>query len=322
MMRGIHLVAPVSFLPSRVLTLSELSIIERFQKDAEMLRNDVGYQQIYLAGETEDHVDLAIAAGKKCLDASGAKPEQITAVLMCSHFKSGSWERIGQLRVHAELGLAPECSVTDIATGNCTGLLRTLALAHAMVLSSDRPQRILVLASDRLDQRFVRRRVGSRIFGDGASAMLITSSEDSFFAPKLKMTHLPATWVIPSFLDISRLNGDTAVEAAMLRAFKIGAEKVATNTMESASLRPTDLCLIATTNYGPRFWHSMFDKLALPMELIYRETLPKVGHVATSDVLYNVLSADRDGLVIKGKKILLISTGIGIACEAMTLEVV
>ena len=321
MMTSINLVSPVSFLPSKVLSLSELSLIERFQKNAEALKNEIGYQNIFVAGDTEDHVDLAIAAGKKCLASCGAKPEQITAVLMCSHFKSASWERITQLRVHAEFGLSPECSVTDISTGNCTGLLRTLALAFAMINTSAQPQRILLLGSDRLDQRFVRRRFGDRVFGDGASALLLTSGDDSLFEPKLRMTHAPTTWVDPSFLDISRLNDNVRVEAAMLSAFRTGAEKVVKAALQSASLQPSDLCLIATTNYGARFWHDMFDKLALPMALMYCETLPKVGHVATSDVLYNVLAADRAGLLVKNKQVLMISLGIGIACEALTLEV-
>lgn len=313
----LQIAAPVAFLPEKIVSIDELAQAERFQRDVAELKSEFGYRQIYVA-EQRDHVDLAVAAARKCLKLAGIESRRLSAVILASHFQNAGWERIAQLRIHAELALQSSAVVLDVTTGNCTGLLRALAVACGLMQAHPTWRQVLVIGSDCVDPRFVRRRIDKRVFGDGACALLVTRPDVPAGGLRFLLRTPPAAYADPSFRDISQL--DSRREQDMLRAFITGAESVVTQALNEAEISVDALSVVATTNYGTRFWDHVLARPTVPASLRFGETLPTVGHVPTSDVLYNLLAAHKAGRVVNGKSVLLLALGIGISCEAAVLQ--
>ena len=152
--------------------LETLAKSERFTKDLDKLKGQ-GYEQIQVA-KGLSQVDMAIAAGKQALQRP-ASPS-ISHVFYCSYWGDENWGEFHCLKIHHQLGLAPDIVVTNVKSNNSTAIFSAFSLAR-LILQEKPDKAVLVLSADKVDKRFVRRRFSAGVFGDGAAAVFLTTRE-------------------------------------------------------------------------------------------------------------------------------------------------
>lgn len=304
---GIWLQGLEYFLPEKIASIDELARIERFQSDLPMIKDTLGYRQVHVATQ-DDNVALAVRAGRLVLERHGIDAHAIDAVVVCGHFEDAEWQRISTCRIHSDLALRPDCTVFDVKTGNCTGAFQGIAVARGL-LAGFGFQHVLVLCADKLNTRFVRRRIGRRVFGDGACGFVVTPG-----GGELELIGRPQAVTDPRFLRIDKLTPD--IETEMLASFRAAAATIVGQALDSAGVKAADVGLIFTTNYEARFWARIFQDTGLNEGAWRGDGLASIGHVPVSDPLINYVRHRVEHGVEKGSPVLFLSVGLGVSAQA------
>jgi len=140
-------------------------------------RTGIGSRHVLQHGETLQ--GLSIQAAKNALSMAGIEPTDLDMVICAS---SSPDDMFGDApSVAKALGCETSTVAFDL-TAACSGFLLAAVTAGKFLTASDKPQKALVLGADALsrwvdwDDRNV-----CILFGDGAGAMVLESSEESGF---------------------------------------------------------------------------------------------------------------------------------------------
>jgi len=156
------------------LPIDALARSERFLGELEVLK-DLGYREIGGIKKISQ-VDAAISVGKAHL--ARLNSPSVGRVIYCTFWNDEIWTEFHCAKIHYALGLLSDVSVTNLRVNGATGIFMAIELAQAYVTAN--PSRgVLVIAADKIDARFVRRKFSGGLFGDGAaSAFLSTQPVD------------------------------------------------------------------------------------------------------------------------------------------------
>jgi 3-oxoacyl-[acyl-carrier-protein] synthase-3 len=164
----------VIHLPERVETNEMLQ--EQFPRwDLALIEEKTGIRQRHIAGPDETASDLAVKAVQKLFETESIQPESIDFLLLCTQTPDYPLPTTACL-IQDRLGLKTSCGALDFNLG-CSGYVYGLALADGLI-QSGAAKNILLLTAETYskyidaDDRSLR-----TIFGDGASATLINSSQ-------------------------------------------------------------------------------------------------------------------------------------------------
>jgi 3-oxoacyl-[acyl-carrier-protein] synthase-3 len=157
-----------SYLPSRVLTNSELS--RMVDTSDEWIAQRTGIRERHIAAEGETTSDMAIAAARAALAAADVDAQSIDLIVLATSTPDNTFPA-SAVSVQAGLGithgaafdLQAVCSGFVFALSTVDGLLRTGAFKRALVIGSETFSRIL----DWTD------RGTCVLFGDGAGAVVV-----------------------------------------------------------------------------------------------------------------------------------------------------
>jgi 3-oxoacyl-[acyl-carrier-protein] synthase-3 len=157
-----------SYLPSRVLTNSELS--RMVDTSDEWIAQRTGIRERHIAADGETTSDMAIAAARAALAAADVDAQSIDLIVLATSTPDNTFPA-SAVSVQAGLGithgaafdLQAVCSGFVFALSTVDGLLRTGAFKRALVIGSETFSRIL----DWTD------RGTCVLFGDGAGAVVV-----------------------------------------------------------------------------------------------------------------------------------------------------
>jgi len=163
-------------LPASVLDNEQLSA-EFPEWSVEKISAKTGIDRRHIASETEFSSDLAIAAGRKLLDARGIDPTTIDYLIVCTQSPDYYLPSTACI-VQDALGIPTSAGATDITLG-CSGFVYALGLAKGLI-ESGQVSNVLVITADTYS-KFINPADKSvrTIFGDGAAATLVTADGDS-----------------------------------------------------------------------------------------------------------------------------------------------
>ena len=159
------------YLPKRVLTNEELAA--QFPEwSAEKVANKVGITERHIAAPDETATDMAYQAAER-LFAQGVDRKSIDFVLLCT--QSGDYFLPSSAcLLQDRLGLPKNCGALDFNLG-CSGYEYGLALAKGLIAAGI-ARNILLLTAETYTKYIHPLDKGNRtIFGDGASASLIST---------------------------------------------------------------------------------------------------------------------------------------------------
>jgi len=160
-------------LPERVETNDMLQ--EQFPRwDLALIEEKTGIRQRHIAEPQETASDLAVKAAQKLFETESIQPESIDFLLLCTQTPDYPLPTTACL-IQDRLGLKTGCGAMDFNLG-CSGYVYGLALADGLIQSGV-AKNILLLTAETYskyideDDRSLR-----TIFGDGAAATLVNSS--------------------------------------------------------------------------------------------------------------------------------------------------
>lgn len=161
------------YLPDWIVTNEEL-VGEFPEWDVDKIAEKVGVLERRVAGENETATDLAVVAAERLFGQGEVDRTEIDFVLFCTQspdYKLPSSACIIQDR----LGLSTNCGAFDFNLG-CSGYEYGLAVAKGLVVAGV-SKNVLLLTGETYSKYLHHRDKGNRtIFGDGASATVISRS--------------------------------------------------------------------------------------------------------------------------------------------------
>lgn len=160
------------YLPEKVLTTTELA--EIFPEwTAEKIAGKVGIQERHIAADDETAADMAIKAAEKLFSENKIDKSVVDFVLLCTQSQDYYLPSSACI-IQNRLGLSTKCGAFDFNLG-CSGYEYGLAIAKGLILSGI-AKNVLLLTSETYTKYLHPKDKGNRtIFGDGASASLIST---------------------------------------------------------------------------------------------------------------------------------------------------
>lgn len=159
-------------LPERVVTNEEL-VREFPEWSVEKIAEKVGVIERHVAGEEETATDLAVAAANKLFSHGKVDRSEIDFVLFCTQSPDYMLPSSSCI-IQDQLGLSTHCGAFDFNLG-CSGYEYGLAVAKGLVKAGI-SKNVLLLTGETYNKYIHPRDKGNRtIFGDGASATVIST---------------------------------------------------------------------------------------------------------------------------------------------------
>ena len=123
--------------------------------------------------------ELAVRAGRKCLESAGLLPEQIDGLIITTctgYLCPGLTSHVGEI-----LGIRPDIFILDVVGHGCGAAVPGLRIADQFLLTK-KDANVLFIAVEVSSATFVHGEaidliLSNSIFGDGAAACVITNSE-------------------------------------------------------------------------------------------------------------------------------------------------
>jgi 3-oxoacyl-[acyl-carrier-protein] synthase-3 len=156
-------------------TIVDNDIFTSFGWSSKKIVNKTGIHERRVVSEGQTALDLAVCAAKKLLDSNDFLLDEIDYLIYCTQSPDFIIPNNSSL-LHYALGLKESCASVDINQG-CTGYLYALSLAKG-VLASNQANSVLLVTSDTYS-RYInpKDRANRSIFGDGATATLLSKSD-------------------------------------------------------------------------------------------------------------------------------------------------
>jgi len=123
--------------------------------------------------------ELAVRAGRKCLESAGLQPEQIDGLIITTctgYLCPGLTSHVGEV-----LGISPDIFILDVVGHGCGAAVPGLRIADQFLLTK-KDANVLFIAVEVSSATFVHGEaidliLSNSIFGDGAAACIVTNCE-------------------------------------------------------------------------------------------------------------------------------------------------
>lgn len=160
------------YLPEKVLSTQELA--DMFPEwTAEKIAGKVGIKERHIAADDETATDMAVKAAERLFAESHIDKSVVDFVLLCTQSPDYFLPSSACI-IQNRLGLSTKCGAFDFNLG-CSGYEYGLAVAKGLIISGI-AKNVLLLTSETYTKYISPRDKGNRtIFGDGASASLIST---------------------------------------------------------------------------------------------------------------------------------------------------
>ena len=160
------------YLPEKIVTNEEL-VMDFPEWTVEKVAGKVGVTERHISAENETAGDMATHAAEKLFEEHNISRESIDFVLLCTQ-SSDYYLPSTACLIQNKLGLPTSCGAFDFNLG-CSGYEYGLAVSKGLV-SSGIARNILLLTAETYNKYIHPRDKGNKtIFGDGASATLVST---------------------------------------------------------------------------------------------------------------------------------------------------
>lgn len=157
-----------SYLPSRVVTNDQLA--EKVDTSNEWIIERTGIRQRHIAAEGEKTSDLAIAAGRKALEAAGLSADDLGLIVVATATPDNTFPATAT-RVQAGLGMRKGFALDVQAV--CSGFIFALSVADNFIKSGQVSSALVIGAETFSRILDWEDRTTCVLFGDGAGAVVL-----------------------------------------------------------------------------------------------------------------------------------------------------
>ena len=317
------------FLPEGTLTNEDLS--DAFPEwTVDKIAAKTGIHTRHIVSEGETSSDLAIRAAEKLFAINGVDRSTIDFVILCTQSPDFSMPSTAGIVQHS-LGLRVGIGATDINLG-CSGYVYALGLAKGLVESSQ-AKSVLVLTVDTYS-RYVNPGDKSvrTLFGDGASASLITGVEGpdrlygftygtdgngakSLIVPNggLRSGQTLAPKSSTAERQLQSNGFDLYMDGPAIFNFTLDVvPKTVASILERADLSLDDVDLFVFHQANAYMLEHLRKKLGIE-ESKFFVSLEKSGNTVSSTIPIALSEAQMQGRLQSGMKIMLLGFGVGLS---------
>ena len=161
-----------AYLPARVVTNEELAA--KVDTSDEWIIERTGIRQRHIAAEGEMTSDLAIAAGRKALEAAGLKGEDLGLIIVATATPDNTFPATAT-RVQAGLGMTKGFALDVQAV--CSGFIYALSVADNFIKSGQVTSALVIGAETFSRILDWEDRTTCVLFGDGAGAVVLQAEK-------------------------------------------------------------------------------------------------------------------------------------------------
>ncbi|MFG3442565.1 ketoacyl-ACP synthase III family protein [Nonomuraea sp. NPDC047897] len=285
--------------------------------------------------------EMALRAARAALDAAGGRAAEVGLLLYCDVWHQGPDGWLPQYYLQRHL-VGGDALAVELHQG-CNGVFSALELAgpYLGAAPAERPDALVVAADNFGTPRFDRWRSAPTVFGDAASAMVLTRrpgiarvlSVGSAAVPELEeggrygepmfppgaTTGAPVDWVTrdEAFSKVAETSSELRIAWIMVQKTMM---QLIGRVVAEAGIRFEDLAYAALTNLAPdAIEHRWMEILRMPMSRSTWDFGRTIGHLGASDPLVSLHHLLETGKVGPGDHVLLggIGSGVTISCAVV-----
>jgi len=305
LLRGAAILAVGACLPER--SVSNDEIAARIGKSDEWIYTRTGIRERRHALPEERLTEIAATASRAALERAGVDPAELDLVVVGTMTPD---ERMpnAAATIAQELGALRAGSIEVNAA--CTGFLTALSIGAAHV-ETGRAERVLVVGAD-----FISRitdqdsKATAMLFADGAGAVVVGPTAPG--AGRIGPIRLRADASAPEVLYLAH-GTDATIEMDGHETFKHAVNRMSEVTREviaAAGLRLEEIDLFVYHQANGRIISAVGERLELPPERVV-DCIERIGNMSAATVPYALATAEADGRLKDGARVLLSAFGGG-----------
>lgn len=314
-----------SYQPERVLTNQDLEKI--VDTTDEWISSRTGMKERRIAAPNEASSDMGIEAAKKALNASGVKAADIDLVLVATSTPDHLMPSTAAI-IQSAVG-AEKAAAFDLLAA-CTGFLYGLSTAKAYI-ESGMYRNVLLVASEKISS-FIdyQDRTTCVLFGDGASAAVISDEGDGF---ALDSVCLGADGSLANLIIIpgggSRIPLTKETLSDRQQYFKMSGKEVfrhavrrmsaaAKECLERAGLDKSEISWLVPHQANERIIDALAKGFQIPIEKVGK-TVHKYGNTSAPSVAMTLDEVLMENEIQDGEHLLLVAFGSGLTWGASVI---
>ncbi|MFL2847911.1 MAG: beta-ketoacyl-ACP synthase III [Coraliomargaritaceae bacterium] len=316
-----------SYTPDKIITNDDMSKI--VDTSDEWIATRTGIRQRRFAADDETTSDMAIQAANKAILSAGIEKNSIDCIIFATMTPDMPFPSSACL-LQDKMGL-PNVTAFDIQAA-CSGFIYALNLANTMILSKQY-KTILIIGAEKLSSILdFKDRTTCVLFGDGASAAIVSKSDDSGVGilhtdtgadggtPEL--LHQPAGGsAIPPCIDsinnrlhFLKMNGKEIFKKAV-RVMGQSCVK----SLEACNLTAADIDLVIPHQANMRIIESLAKRLEIPLDK-FHNNLDLYGNTSAASIGIALDEAIKANRIKKGDRILLVAFGAGLTWGSQIIQ--
>ncbi len=327
---GIRLAGFGAYVPTKKLTNQDLA--NQVDTTDEWIVSKTGIRERRIAEPTETPSDMAAQAALRCLENAGVEKGEVDLMVVACATPDQPQPAVACL-VQAKLGIGERrCPAFDV-NSVCAGFVFALNVGHSMMLAAPRRFRhVLVIGTDAFSKimNWKDRRT-CVFFGDGAGAVLLSSSEETDQSMHFLLgsdgrgshcievpgggTRLPAS---PEVLE-RRLN-TFVMDGPKVWEFAVDTvPRTIRALLAERGLSPRDLDLLILHQSNLRMLEAIMRSLELPMDRTVT-TIESYGNTAAASIPLTLQKAAEAGRIRPGARIAMCGFGGGLSWGAALVD--
>ncbi len=307
-----------AYLPRTVLSNAELA--KRVDTTDEWIVQRTGISQRHVAADGEMTSDLAFAAARDALRASGVQPETVDLLILATTTPDHTFPATAT-KVQARLGMTGGAAFDVQAV--CAGFIFALATADNFI-KAGQAKTALVIGAETFSRLLDWKDRGTCVlFGDGAGAVVLRGHESKSAKDRgLLSTHLHTDGRSYNLLYVDggpsstqttghvRMDGQGVFRHAVAKLASVVDEALAAN-----GLTPAEVDWLVPHQANQRIIDGMARKLSLGPEKVV-STVARHANTSAASIPLALAEATADGRIKPGQIVLMEAIGGGLAWGA------
>jgi 3-oxoacyl-[acyl-carrier-protein] synthase-3 len=211
-----------------------------------------------------------------------------------------------------EVGLE-NANAFSLTMQNCASSIGALEICTRLLENTPNPEdKAIILTGEKAFSPTVQLIPSTTIMGEASAACLVAKNgdRDRVLAVKQK--------------TLGKFSRGVSLDPETLREFEAGYVPTLAETIREAlrlaGLQLADIALILPHNINMSSWRRVSRDLEFPIEKIYVENIPRLGHCFCNDIFLNHQSARTEGRLKVGDNYLMIGVGLGATFGVAVLQ--
>lgn len=288
-------------LPAGRLTSADLEA--ELAREPGWIEERTGIVERRIAGPDEDAATLGTIAAGRALDDAGVGPNDIDLIICATITPAWQFPATACL---IQDGLGSSAAAFDLNAG-CSGFLVALAQAD-MAIKAGAARRVLVVGAEVLSRITDRGDIQTAIlFGDGAGAAVIESSDEDALGPFL----LFSDGSRPELLHVSNRTGKIRMSGReVYRAAVTGMADSVARLLDQTGTASGDVDLVIAHQANARILQGVAARLDLPAGKMF-SNIDRYGNTSAASIPLALAEAHQQGSLNEGDLVVITAFGAG-----------